>query len=542
MNVQVESNHDFVGTDESIKHVQEHNGPAISNPFNDEAVSGLFFPGAGRQEVLDQFAHLLRYGPSLLILYGDQGVGKHFLVDHLVSQLDTDLFDVAVVSGDIMTTADTLLASCSEAWHSRQPMTVESFLERSITIAGDADQESKILLCVIQRSQFLDEETCQVLVDMLASCAGLPVKFLLVVDAQELECVEQIFNVSDRIPDNYIQQLQPLTVAETEEYLNYRLRTAGLGQVCFSENQLDQIFNHSLGNLVRVNEVAHALLMSAMPKPKSKSKSSGAAPLPWLHIVALVLVASVLLVLFFVRSPEEQAAAVGSDTLALVESSQETVLPEKNANLSVEEPLVADSSAQNQASTASPDLRLGESKKALAPVSVSSESVQITQPAQIAEQVQTTPPVQLPKLIPKPSPVSKAKLVKPSSPLVDAPIKTAPKVVATPKPKPKVSPSKVSDERAAWILSLPKSNYSVQLLGAKELTTVNRFLSQYPSLQNLVYYQTQRKGAPWYVVVQGNYQNYDSAKAATLKYPAKLQKQGPWIRKVEAIQKDLKTL
>ncbi len=113
------------------------------------------------------------------------------------------------------------------------------------------------------------------------------------------------------------------------------------------------------------------------------------------------------------------------------------------------------------------------------------------------------------------------------------------KPVAAQKPKPVVTAPKV-DSRTAWIRSLPGDHYALQLLGAREKATVDAFLEDYPSVQKLTYYQTQRNGAAWYVVVQASFSDYEQAKAAVAKLPQKLQKQGPWIRKIEAIQKDLK--
>lgn len=483
--------------------------PAFINPFNDESISGLFFPGAGRQETLDQLKHLLRYGPSLLILYGDQGVGKHFLVDHLVSQLDLDLFDLAVMNADIMVTSSTLLSKCTDAWHSRQPLTLENFKEKSATLASDADEESKILLCLIRHGQFLDEETCQVIAAMLASCAGLPVKFLVVVDALELEEAEQIHALTESVPDHYPEKMNALSTEETGEYLSYRLRTAGMGQVKFNQNQVDQIFNHSLGNLVRVNEIAHALLLSSMPKPKEKKAAS--LPIPWLHVVALAVVAVALLILYAVTSPSPQ-------TVEAISAEQKEILKqpvEVESSQAIEPKQAAVSSGQVEQEQ--PSTKVVQAQTSLAnPIE---EAPDAKKPEQNKREQQ---PVT--KVAPKPE------TTEPKTP--------EPKVAATPV-QPELTPKPI-DERTAWIVSLPKDHYSVQLLGAKELKTVERFLSQYPSLQNLVYYRTTRNGAPWFVVVQGNYSNYDAAKAATLKYPEKLRKQGPWIRKVEAIQKDLK--
>ena len=539
--------------------------PHNANPFSDSGVTGLFYPGAGRQEALEQLGHLLRYGPSLVLLYGDQGVGKHFLIDHLIVQLDADLFDVSLLNGDIMTTASALLDCCSDAWHARQPFSMENFQEKSVEVASAADDESKILLCVVKHSQFLDQETCEVIVELLASCAGLPVKFLLVADAPELSAAEQIEGLAERVPNHLAIELLPLNSQETQEYLNYRLRTAGLGQVRFNEQQVSQIYNHSLGNIVRINEVAQALLVAAMPKPKPKQNAVSALPLPWMHLAALGLVAVALVLLLFMNQPQDEQAtsaqSQGAGVATLPNQDAQKVLAESVAEVpeSVSEAPSGHTNTEDRDANGNADPSvdfnyaeeegnsIAQQPSAKPVVPIESQKTSVVAPDDAKPEAQKTVSAKPESTKPASTKLASAtpapKQEKWIAEAIESKPKPAPKPVSKPAPdrapKAEVSASKPFDARAAWLMSLPKQHYSVQLLGAKELSTVHRFLALYPSLQNLVYYKTTRNGAPWYVVVQGNYPDYASAKAATQKYPEKLRKQGPWIRKVEAIQKDL---
>ena len=512
MNVPADSQD--VVADSDLASEQEDDAPQslTTDPFDDSQVSGLFFPGAGRQELMDQVVHLLRYGPSLLFMYGDQGVGKHFFADHLIAQLDTDLFDVAVVNGDVMNIAHGVLHACTNAWHSRQPLELSNFREKVVAVASDADLESKILLCVVRHSQFLDQQTVDMIAELLASCSGLPVKFLLLVDAQELQQAEQLNELLEKIPDHYVLEMLPLGQQETADYLQYRLRTAGMGQVHFSESQVEQIYNHSLGNLVRVNDVARALLIASLPKPKAKTdEAKKPVQLPWLHLGALAVVVTLLLVLFFTRSESEPEPAMAEAVSVEPSPSPEQLVQQPKARVETEKD-VAKAPVQN----ASP------------------EASEVVEPDQETAQVSAEPNESVHAQAPSKPVVESKSVVTEVKPAPAKPAATE-KVVES---APKIAKDS-GNERTQWLKGLPPDHYTVQLLGAKELKTVHRFLATYPSLQNLVYYKTWRKGLPWYVVVQGNYPNYDAAKAATLKYPSKLQKQGPWIRKLGTIQKQL---
>jgi len=480
--------------------------PALgaASPFDDGDVEGLFFPGGGRQELLDQMAHLLRYGPSLLLLYGDQGVGKHYLVDRLLSQLDPDLFDVALVQADVLMNPEVLLAGLSGPWHSRAPFNAASLQPQLVECASAADDASRVLLLVVRHSQFLDDGSVELLSVMLASCAGLPVKVVLVLDASDPEDVMQLSPLFDQVPDHFRALLAPLTRNETAAYLAYRLHTGGLGHVHFSESHVDQIFNHSLGNVVRVNQIAAELLLASLP---AKSKPGIKTDLPWMHLGALVLVVGLLLFLVLSRdSATGHSPAPATDQKPL--ANEAVAMPEPPAS-------------KAQTATVKPE-------------PVANDSVTLPAIEQTPEPV--SKPIKEETNTSEAKPVSAA-----SEPPAKAEVVQPPAAVAVPKPKqaPKQAP-KPTDARTAWILSLPPEHYALQLLGAKEKSTVDKFLAMYPSVQKLSYYKTQRNGAPWFVVVQASFPNYEAAKAAVAKLPQKLQKQGPWIRKIEAIQKDLK--
>ncbi len=503
-------------------------------PFNDERVNGLFFPGGGRQDLLDQVIHLLRYGPPLLYLYGDQGVGKHFFIDHLIEQLDEDLFDVAMVNGETMNIAHGVLHACTRAWHSRQPLELSNFREKVVAVANDADMESKILVCIMRHSQFLDQQTVDMVAELLASCAGLPVKFLLVADVKEPDQAPLLKNLLDRVPENYLLEMEPLGQRATSEYLQYRLRTAGMGQVFFNESQLEQIYNRSMGNIDLINQVAASQLQDCLPKPAPKAvppvaKEAEKFQLPHMHLAALGVVALLLLVVFFAGSGDESESEVAGPVPEI------SLDAESGAGNGAEQP--EDSPfmpvAQQQAI---PEADVSEKREPSKATSTSAP-----EPELVLQKVQDEEPVFLDQVQQQPAaeaaePADTLKATAPKiTPVAEPAPKPAPKPVVEPKP-PAVAEGR---ERTDWLKSLPPENYTVQLLGAKELSTVRRFMGMYPSLQGVVFYKTTRQGQPWYVIVQGNYPSHEAAKAATTQYPSQLRKQGPWIRKLEAIQKEL---
>ena len=474
-----------------------------ASPFTDGVVDGLFFPGGGRQEALEQLTHLLRYGPSLLLLHGDEGIGKHYLIDRMISSLDLDLFDMAMVQAEVLMSADSVLSGLTGPWHCRAPLALENLQEQLIDSATVADDESRVLLLVVRHAQFLDQSSVELLSLILAYSAGLPVKILLVMESDDPDELEQFGPLFERVPDHFRLHLAPFTRAETREYLDYRMRTGGMGVMHFNDEQFQRIFNLSLGNALRINEVAGEMLRAALEHGK---EGGDKLKLPWMHVGALGAMLVLLLVLVFTRGETEEVA-VESATADLPATS-------------VQSKEQADKQADNQASPAAASSGQSVTKSPAAEAEpapeIKPEAAASTEKSPAAE----TGTVQVEQQAVQPKPAVKIATPKP----VSAPSSNQPR----------------QDDRAAWILSLPAEHYALQLLGAREKATVDKFLAAYPSVQKLTYYRAKRNGAPWYVVVQASFPDYDSAKAAVTKLPQKLQKQGPWIRKIEAIQKDLK--
>ena len=95
----------------------------------------------------------------------------------------------------------------------------------------------------------------------------------------------------------------------------------------------------------------------------------------------------------------------------------------------------------------------------------------------------------------------------------------------------------LADEKA--LLALPASNYTLQLLGAREKESIERFLRAYSKLDGVRSFATLFKGKPWYVVVYGSFSDRKQAVAAVKTLPARLKKQRPWARSMKGIHSDI---
>ncbi|MGC1511013.1 SPOR domain-containing protein [Ketobacter sp.] len=514
MTAQPDTNKNLSDTHGQTAQPESSEAQPVLDPFDDARIDGLFFPGGGRQDTLEQLQHLLRYGPALLVLDGDAGVGKHFLVNRMIAMLDPELFDLALIQSNVLNRPQDISSALSTAWRCPQELTLENRQQVLTATAQAADSESKTLLAVVRQAQHLSPESCLLIRELLAITAGLPVKFLLVVDAIELESAGYLYELISQVPDNFQLTLYPLTPEETSEYLAYRLRTAGLGQVRFNDEQLLHIHNQTLGNIQQINEMARDLLAATMPTPVPKPATLSG--LPKMHLAALAIMAVVLVLLILMRGskqPEPDKVDV-ADRAEQVQPGFADVGDPPAVVLAPGQITEAPATEPQQAGAETDASSDADQREAQDQVSLVEPVVVMDKPDETESVIDPTPEQRATVEQPVPEPAERAGVVG--------------KTVAG-----------VSD-RSAWLGTLPKGDYVIQLLGAKEWKTVETFVNRYSGVKNLAYYRMARHGAPWYVVVQASYPNHDAASAAVTKLPQALQKQGPWIRKAEAIQEEIK--
>jgi DamX protein len=93
----------------------------------------------------------------------------------------------------------------------------------------------------------------------------------------------------------------------------------------------------------------------------------------------------------------------------------------------------------------------------------------------------------------------------------------------------------------AWLRTQNPNDYTLQILGAHDELTLQRFLVEYP-LEQIAVFETRYRGKDWYVLLHGIYPNRQQALAALEKLsPMLRQKTQPWTRKLASIQKLIKT-
>jgi DamX protein len=106
----------------------------------------------------------------------------------------------------------------------------------------------------------------------------------------------------------------------------------------------------------------------------------------------------------------------------------------------------------------------------------------------------------------------------------------------------KVVPKQVSGGflREQWLLRQKPSSYTIQLVGLQDEKGIAKFIRRHSLTGPIAYYRTQRSGKPWYPVLYGVYPTRGRASAARSNLPESVVKTGPWVRSLNAVQKDIR--
>ena len=92
---------------------------------------------------------------------------------------------------------------------------------------------------------------------------------------------------------------------------------------------------------------------------------------------------------------------------------------------------------------------------------------------------------------------------------------------------------------AGWLKQQAPSTWTLQVMGAREPSTLVKFISQNKLNAESAWYQTELSGKPWYVLVHRFYTDKDIARESIQHLPEALKNTKPWVKNLGSIQKSL---
>lgn len=226
---------------------------------------------------LDLIQHLIHTENVLLAIVGGKGSGKSTLFDQLNTQLN-DTMIVRSITAKSNFDLNQLINILQNAFK-LPPIDSDTLEEKLDGQIAAMQYHDKICVFSIDNAEELPEETLQALIYLIKQQSKTQMRLHVVLFGdQELQIKLTKLAHQEVSTDMFHSiELEPLTLEETRQYLQYRLSAAGYKKsLPFSSNTIEVIYQRSMGNPLRINMCAKHILKDNVPTytPSANLKST----------------------------------------------------------------------------------------------------------------------------------------------------------------------------------------------------------------------------------------------------------------------------
>lgn len=489
-------------------------------PFKITPNTDFFFGGGNRGPILEALIYAISQGEGIVKVTGEVGSGKTMLCSMLQTRLSEQVETIYLANPSV--SPDEILHAIAFELQLEIPRdssrlavmhAIQDYLLKR-------HAEGRRVVLFVEESQGMPIATLEE-IRLLSNLETKSDKLLQIVLFGQPELDEnlqqnQIRQLKERITHSF--RLEPLTAAETREYLMFRLRTAGYrGPDLFTDAIVREIARISGGLTRRINLIADKALLAAFAENTHTLRQK--------HIDAAVRDSE------FARQPNAPAPAARPRialgvTLLLLGMAAGAAL------------YAVYGGALGLTGITAPATTLPS-----APSPTPAKKDEISIKTEGYDQPPGTPSAVTPT-----TPPASATTAEP-----DKPDKPAPPPQAAPAPAATLAETeaaavtgKLLQERmaatTAWLAAAPGGTHTIQLLGARDDQQLNqhlRFIAKIIDINNVFVYRTLAKGEPAFTLIWGSFDDRQAAKEAMAQLPKSLKAFRPLVRTVKGINAEI---
>ncbi|MCP4596497.1 AAA family ATPase [Neptuniibacter sp.] len=521
--------------------------------------SKIYFEPPSRLQLLDKLKHLVRFSDFLLLVSGESGVGKSTLITQLKPEQTDSTLCCCVVEPKEGLTEQQLLDLLLEQLPSHEKggtgfadhLKLFNFQLKALQAAGQK------CLIVVDDAEKLSEPALELLLNLHtadATAGGAQLLFMAAPEfAERLLNHDSVRHMEGRVHHLTLEEMSP---EETEEYL----------QVCYpataslKPKKKAELITLSGGMPGRIE----TLLSGGKVSVSKKAGGATAFPLPPLHMAGigfvLVGILGVSLWKFLPEEVENAALDVSTETVSVPLAVP--MAQSNNENTEIKINSKPDISTDDYKHTGESDASVEAAVSSDMAAKAGAESKSLIEQAKQdlsaklrAQEEKLKVKESLPKPDNKAVASSSSVLEKELREVVSgSPVITKKPALALKEAEPSVSAKRpenkvvksvansaaVSSSSDALLLKWKSSGYTLQMLGARSEESALKFIKNQKKPGDFHHFETVYKGAPWHVVVYGQYANRDIANSAIRKLSKELQKVKPWARSIKGVQIDIR--
>lgn len=499
-----------------------------------------------QRQLVERLLHLIEFNHPFALLAGSAGSGRSMLLELLNERIPEQLRTVSLIANGAMKMEQVreylLRQMVPQPLFNAADSLADSFLRM-------AEGKRLQLAILIDNLDALPRELLGELWELMLANDRLPQphKLSVVVTCQESWCQQQMGALKGRAMPPLMVEIAPLSPPEQKIFLYEKGNQLKVPSLLLTKEKVVEILAKAKGHPATIMMSLEDLMTDRRPRKRPEAFPIRKAAII-LAAVALGLLGLTYLVPSFMGDNKPAEAQVEHPGGTLPPPITDSTLATDSSAVSG----AASGSAASQPANSNGVAQDWKSDQSTLPNQVSDQTVttqsqnyegrRVVIADEVVEKLMTKPPVS------GALPTDVEKAVVPGKEVVTIPEPAA----AVPKPAttaPAPRASVVAAPAASGALKLtPKatlnakssSHFTVQLMGASNLAAVESFVSTHNLAGKVWVYQTQFRGNPWYVVIDGDHGSLAKARSAIQALPPALLKEQPWPKSFAQVKKELK--
>ena len=235
-------------------------------PFNITPDPKFLFLSPTHQEALQHLKYGVQEKKGFIVLVGEVGCGKTTLCRKFLNELDPDHFDTALILNPRVTETQMLKAILTELGETKLARSQVDLVAQMNRVLLDRIHKGRDIVLIIDEAQNLSFEVLEQ-IRLLSNLETDRQKLLQIVlmgqpELKQVLAREELRQLRQRILVHY--ELKPLSLADTQHYVQHRLTLAGsVGRPHFTPWALKAIHKGSHGIPRIVNNLCDKAMLSA---------------------------------------------------------------------------------------------------------------------------------------------------------------------------------------------------------------------------------------------------------------------------------------
>lgn len=520
-----------------------------------------FFDGAQRGQILDVLPLLRLEDKNCVLVEAENGFGKTSIAHQIYRQTHEQGYKAHMIHGSELAINDESEVVQSLQSHLKLSIPADVQISDGAALADIYRQmsEDDYAVLVVDDAQQLSALAVTFLVDFLKGLPRTKVQLvLLALPAAPVLLADSA--LQDYLTDYGHQvYLRAYNSKETSEYVRFLLIAAERDDVRLSRQAMSRIYQMSAGVPARVHEALVYALQEHDQQPKSEENQRSVIVPKW-HLISLSLVSAGVLALILFGNPNPSDQKFSETVRRADEASSMPDYqspPIRFTDAQPPQPLDRES-AQRQSMERQPMDRQSMEQQAgargdgvfesgpageIARREVAEQLPGISRIGELEQdgkdqQAQDAMATKIAKL-------KAQRQVEPaaaSEPAASPESSTAANTQSVASPRATASSAAAgaatsgAANAASWVRGMSPDHFTLQLLGGSNKQAIQDFVRANGSYRKMGYFETNRDGRPWYVVVYGDFPSREQAVAAANSLPNQLKSSNPWPRTARDIQ------